>query len=118
MRKISDVAVRISAKESTTLTRLRAAPLLRSSCHNTSSVRMLAGMLPLASRITAGQWMLRAMLCTMLPPVLVAAAYSRSVPTAVEGWMPNSRINNGVISEPPPTPVMPTKRPTPKPDAI
>ncbi len=34
------------------------------------------------------------------------------------GWMPNSRINNGVISEPPPTPVMPTKRPTPKPEAM
>ena len=31
-------------------------------------------MLPLASRITAGQWMLRAQLCTTLPPVLVAAA--------------------------------------------
>jgi hypothetical protein len=31
--------------------------------------------------------------------------------------MPNSRINNGVISEPPPTPVIPTSRPTPNPDA-
>src|SRR3954469_7428263 len=55
--------------------------------------------------------------CTRLPPVLVAAAYSRSVPTAVDGWTPNSRINNGVISEPPPTPVIPTSRPTPKPEA-
>jgi hypothetical protein len=35
---------------------------------------MLAGMLPLASRITAGQWMLLAQPCATLPPVLVAAA--------------------------------------------
>ncbi len=35
LRKISEVAVRISAKASTTLTRLRAAALLRSSCHST-----------------------------------------------------------------------------------
>src|SRR5258708_9787428 len=31
--------------------------------------------------------------------------------------MPNKRISSGVISEPPPTPVMPTRRPTPKPEA-
>src|ERR1700748_3395554 len=61
--------------------------------------------------------MLRDRLCTMLPPVLVAAAYSKSVPTAVEGWMPNKRISSGVISDPPPTPVMPTRTPTPKHDA-
>ena len=85
LRKISDAAVSISAKASTTLTRLRAASPLRSSCHRINSVRMLAGMLPEASRITAGQWMLRAQPWTTLPPVLVAAAYSRSVPTAVEG---------------------------------
>src|SRR6202022_1400341 len=34
-----------------------------------------------------------------------------------EGCMPNNRINSGVISEPPPTPVIPTRRPTPKPEA-
>ncbi|MNL54806.1 hypothetical protein D3C87_1781690 [compost metagenome] len=42
------------------------------------------------------------------------AAYSRSVPTAVAGLMPNpSRI--GVMSDPPPTPVMPTMKPTTSP---
>ncbi|MNR66576.1 hypothetical protein D3C85_1901380 [compost metagenome] len=42
------------------------------------------------------------------------AAYSRSVPTAVAGLIPNqSRI--GVINEPPPTPVMPTMKPTTSP---
>ncbi len=78
---------------------------------------MLAGMLPLARRMTAGQWMLRAHPCTTPPPALVAAAYSRSVPTAVAGCTPNSRISKGVISEPPPTPVMPTSKPTLKPEA-
>jgi hypothetical protein len=39
------------------------------------------------------------------------------VPTAVAGWIPNSRIRSGVMSEPPPTPVMPTRRPTPNPDS-
>jgi hypothetical protein len=31
--------------------------------------------------------------------------------------MPNSKINNGVINDPPPTPVMPTSNPTPKPES-
>ena len=74
LRKISDVAVSSSAKHSTRLTRLRWDAVLRLSCHITTSVRMLAGMLPQASRITAGQWMLRESPCTRLPPVLVAAA--------------------------------------------
>jgi len=64
LRKSSDAAVSISAKESTMLTRLRAAALLRSSCHSTSSVRMLAGKFPPASRVTAGQGMPRAQPCT------------------------------------------------------
>src|ERR1700693_2922157 len=54
LRNISDAAARMSAKQSTRLTRLREDSPLRSSCHRTKSVRMLAGMLPLASRITAG----------------------------------------------------------------
>ena len=35
---------------------------------------MLAGMLPVASLITAGQWMLFVQLCATLPTVLVVAA--------------------------------------------
>ena len=63
LRKISDVAVSSSAKQSTTLTRLRVAVLSRLSCHSITSVRILAGILPLARRVTAGQWMLRAQPC-------------------------------------------------------
>jgi len=74
LRKISDAAVSRSAKQSTKLTRLRDDSPLRSRRHRTTSVTMLAGMLPLASRVTAGQWMLPAQLCAKLPPVLVAAA--------------------------------------------
>ena len=54
--------------------------------------------------------------CTSVPTDFVAEAYSRSVPTAVAGWMPNSSTSSGVISEPPPVPVWPTRRPTRKPD--
>ena len=54
------------------------------------------------------------LLCTSTPPDLVMAAYNKSVPTAVAGLMPNhNRI--GVINEPPPTPVMPTIKPTIRP---
>src|ERR1700710_1233554 len=38
-----------------------------------------------------------------------------SVPIAVVGWMPKIRISSGVISEPPPIPVMPTSTPIPNP---
>src|SRR4051794_25354953 len=38
-----------------------------------------------------------------------------SVPIAVVGWIPKMRISSGVISEPPPMPVMPTRTPMPNP---
>ena len=38
--------------------------------------------------------------------------------TAFSGEIPNNRISSGVISEPPPTPVMPTRKPTPKPEDV
>ena len=37
---------------------------------------------------------------------------------AVTGATPNTRISIGVISDPPPMPVMPTSTPTPRPKAI
>src|SRR5690348_3337744 len=40
-----------------------------------------------------------------------------SEPIAVVGAVPNSRIRIGVISEPPPMPVIPTRRPMPSPAA-
>ncbi|EXI85511.1 MAG: hypothetical protein AW12_02268 [Candidatus Accumulibacter sp. BA-94] len=53
-----------------------------------------------------------------MPPALVIAAYSRSVPTAVAGWTPKTSTSSGVINEPPPTPVSPTMAPTTKPDKV
>jgi len=50
-----------------------------------------------------------------VPPILVKAANSKSVPTAMWGLMPKKKMRMGVISEPPPTPVSPTIRPTAKP---
>jgi hypothetical protein len=38
-----------------------------------------------------------------------------SVPIAVTGLIPKTRIRSGVISDAPPMPVMPTSRPMPKP---
>src|SRR5512132_1500950 len=38
-----------------------------------------------------------------------------SVPIAVVGLTPKRRTSRGVIREPPPIPVMPTRKPTPKP---
>ena len=52
-----------------------------------------------------------------VPAVFVVAAKSRSVPTAVSGWTPKSSISNGVIREPPPIPVRPTRAPTTKPES-
>jgi hypothetical protein len=74
LRKMSVAAVRNSAKQSTRLIKPRATSLSRFSHHRVASVNMLAGMLPQANLPTIGQWMLRAIPCTKLPPVLVAAA--------------------------------------------
>ena len=46
--------------------------------------------------------------CSTTP--LVMAANHRSVPTARAGLMPKKRIRIGAISEPPPTPVSPTRK--------
>jgi hypothetical protein len=42
----------------------------------------------------------------------VLAENIRSVPTATAGDCPNTSINIGVIKDPPPTPVRPTRAPT------
>ena len=51
-----------------------------------------------------------------VPADLVTEANARSVPTATVGEMPNSNVSRGVINEPPPTPVSPTRMPTAKPE--
>jgi hypothetical protein len=45
----------------------------------------------------------------------VAVAKIMSVPTAVGAGTPTTATRNGVIKEPPPTPVRPTKNPTSRP---
>jgi len=80
-----------------------------------NSVAAAAGRLPVASKPVTRHATVRCNPFTRVPTDLVAAANNRSVPTAVTGWMPNSRISNGVISEPPPTPVTPTRNPTQRP---
>jgi hypothetical protein len=92
--------------------------LLRQQGQHAQIVSSAAGMLPLASRRVMRQSTCPLRACTTVPPALVMAAYSRSVPTAVAGWMPNRSTSNGVISEPPPTPVSPTMAPTTKPDKV
>ena len=77
-----------------------------------------AGTLPLASRPTMRQAMVFFSPWTNDPAIFVAAVKSRSVPTAVVGCIPKTSTSNGVISAAPPTPVIPTKRPTPAPDKM
>jgi hypothetical protein len=85
---------------------------------STHRLSIAIGKLPMARRFTICQLTEPRLLCTQPPTILVNAAYSRSVPTAVAGAMPNSNTNSGVIREPPPTPVAPTISPTQKPDNV
>ena len=49
--------------------------------------------------------------CTVAPIGRITTAATRSLEIAAEGVTPNSRISIGVISAPPPAPVMPTRNP-------
>ena len=75
-------------------------------------VRMAAGNEPATSQPVIGHDTLPRRACAAAPPALVIAAKSRSVPTATGADTPKPSVNNGVISEPPPTPVAPTMKPT------
>ena len=77
----------------------------------------VAGILPVASLLVIVQLTVLLAPCTTVPHDLVTAANRRSVPTAVAGWMPKTRIRSGVIIDPPPTPVCPTSRPTSSPQS-
>jgi len=50
--------------------------------------------------------------CTAAPTGRINTAATRSLEIAVDGLTPNSRISIGVISAPPPAPVIPTRKPT------
>ena len=55
---------------------------------------------------------MRARRCTAAPNGRIITAATRSLAIAVEGFTPKRRISIGVISAPPPAPVMPTRKPT------
>jgi hypothetical protein len=61
--------------------------------------------------------MFRAAPWTTTPTTLVKDAKRRTVPTAVAGCTPNSKMSIGVMSDPPPIPVIPTRTPTKNPDS-
>lgn len=86
---------------------------LRARIENIAVVR-----LPAQRRRTISQRMLPWSLCAAVPKPLVMAAKAKSVPTAVVGATPKRMVSSGVMSEPPPTPVIPTKRPTSAPEII
>ena len=50
--------------------------------------------------------------CTSAPMGRMTTAATRSLEMAVDGLIPKIRISMGVISAPPPAPVMPTRKPT------
>ena len=79
-------------------------------------ITIVAGTLPDASRRVIPQSMVPLRPWTSVPPLFVMAAKRRSVPTAVVGTIPKTSTSRGVISEPPPTPVKPTRPPTMKPE--
>ena len=75
-------------------------------------------MLPVHKRRTISQRTFPCSLCAAVPKPLVMAAKAKSVPTAVVGATPKIMVSSGVMSDPPPTPVMPTKRPTNAPEIM
>ena len=83
----------------------------------TQIVSTVAGTDPAARSPATRQSTLPLLEWMAVPAVFVVAANSRSVPTAVSGWTPKSSISNGVIREPPPIPVRPTRAPTTKPES-
>lgn len=74
--------------------------------------------LPMQSSLTMSHRTFPCNLCAAVPNPLVIAANARSVPTAVVGPTPKMIVNKGVIKEPPPTPVIPTRRPTSAPETM
>ena len=56
--------------------------------------------------------------CCTAPTVLKAAPWAMSVPIAVVGGTPKRNTRSGVISEPPPMPVIPTSSPVSSPRTV
>jgi len=116
LRNRSDSEVSSSAIPSTKVMFAAALSLCRPKVFSASKARIVMGIDQEANSPTTRHEMLRDRPWIEVPTVLVTAAQSGSVPTAVAGWMPNSSTSNGGISDPPPTPVKPTIMPTQKPE--
>ena len=76
------------------------------------------GTLPVARRFTTVQLITLCFQYAHIPPDLVMAANNKSVPTAIAGCTEKPKIKIGVISDPPPTPVIPTIMPTKSPASV
>lgn len=74
--------------------------------------RKAAGTDPAAIQPTNPRLIVRFWKWTAAPTGRMTTAATRSEEMAVDGFTENSRISMGVISAPPPAPVMPTRRPT------
>src|ERR1700722_4246826 len=74
-----------------------------------------AGTLPTLSLATMRQSTRRLKPKEAVATSLVVAKNNKSVPTATAGGKPKTSTSVGVISDPPPTPVRPTRAPTTKP---
>src|SRR5580658_602513 len=74
-----------------------------------------AGKLPTASCATMRQSTRRLKPKEAVATSFVLAENKRSVPTATAGGSPKTSTSKGVIKDPPPTPVRPTRVPTIKP---
>src|SRR5215217_5012141 len=79
--------------------------------------RSPAGMLPNPRKTANSRLTVRCRKCWNEPVSLVRVAKVRSVPTAVGAGTPTTPTRKGVISEPPPTPVRPTRKPTSRPNS-
>ena len=88
------------------------APFIHSSVPTPSNP---AGMLPIPKNTATSRLTERCLKCWKDPVSLVRVAKVRSVPTAVGAGTPTTVTRKGVMSEPPPTPVRPTRKPTSSP---
>lgn len=76
------------------------------------------GILPLNIKCKTGHPTIFCLSFTQMPPILVIAAKSGSVPAAVMEIMLKAKIYSGVICDSPPLPNNPTKRPTVMPEIV
>ena len=71
-----------------------------------------AGTEPRESQPTSARFTVRWARCTAAPTGFMRTAATRSLEIAVDGLMPNTMMSIGVMSAPPPAPVIPTRSPT------